>query len=136
MDRFDKDQILNPQLVIAVAFGGAIGSVARYFVGIASGKVFGLGFPWGTLIINVVGSFLIGVLAELLALKWDLPQAARVFLIVGVCGGFTTFSTFSLEAAVLMERGQLWPAASYIAGSVVLSIAALFAGLHLIRLAY
>ena len=136
MDRFDKGQTLNPQLVIAVAFGGAIGSVARYFVGIASGKVFGLGFPWGTLIINVVGSFLIGVLAELLALKWDLPQAARVFLIVGVCGGFTTFSTFSLEAAVLMERGQLWPAASYIAGSVVLSIAALFAGLHLVRLVY
>jgi fluoride exporter len=136
MDRFDKGQTLNPQLVIAVAFGGAIGSVARYFVAIASGKVFGLGFPWGTLIINVVGSFLIGVLAELLALKWDLPHAARVFLIVGVCGGFTTFSTFSLEAAVLMERGQLWPAASYIAGSVVLSIAALFAGLHLVRLGY
>ena len=59
MDRFDKGQTLNPQLVIAVAFGGAIGSVARYFVAIASGKVFGLGFPWGTLIINVVGSFLI-----------------------------------------------------------------------------
>ena len=125
----------NPQLILAVALGGALGSVARYLVGIGSGKLFGLEFPWGTLIINVAGSFLIGVFAELFALKWDLPQTGRVFLTVGICGGFTTFSTFSLDTYVLVERGELWPAAAYIVGSVVLSIGALVAGLYLIRAA-
>jgi fluoride exporter len=126
---------MNLQLVLAVAIGGAIGSVARYLVGVGSGKLFGLAFPWGTLIINITGSFLIGVFVELFALKWDLPQVARVFLTVGICGGYTTFSTFSLDAYLLMERGDLWPAAAYAIGSVVLSIGALFAGLYLIRAA-
>ncbi len=127
--------MVNLQILLAVALGGALGSVARYLVGIGSGRLFGLGFPWGTLIINIAGSFLIGVFAELFALKWDLPQAGRVFLTVGICGGFTTFSTFSLDTYVLMERGEFWPAAAYILGSVVLSIGALVAGLHLIRAA-
>ena len=124
---------MNFQSILAVATGGAIGSVARYLVGIGSGKWFGLAFPWGTLIINIAGSFLIGVFVECFALRWELPQVARLFLTVGICGGFTTFSTFLLDAFVLAERGALWPAAAYIAGSVVLSIAGLFAGLHLIR---
>lgn len=124
---------MNLQLIIAVAIGGAIGSVARYLVGIGSGKLFGLAFPWGTLIINIAGSFLIGLFVESFALKWDLPQVARVFLTVGICGGFTTFSTFSLDSYLLMDRGALWPALAYTAGSVVLSIAGLFAGLHLVR---
>ena len=127
--------MVNLQILLAVALGGALGSVARYLVGIGSGRLFGLGFPWGTLIINIAGSFLIGVFAELFALKWDLPQPGRVFLTVGICGGFTTFSTFSLDTYVLMERGEFWPAAAYIVGSVVLSIGALVAGLHLIRAA-
>jgi len=126
---------MNFQLVLAVAIGGAIGSVARYWVGIGSTKLFGLAFPWGTLIINIVGSFLIGVFAESFALRWDAPQAVRVFLTVGICGGFTTFSTFSLDAYLLMERGELWAAAAYMAGSVALSIGALFAGLLLMRTA-
>lgn len=124
---------MNLQLITAVAIGGAIGSVARYLVGIGSGKLFGLAFPWGTLIINIVGSFLIGAFVESFALRWDLPQVARVFLTVGICGGFTTFSTFSLDSYLLMDRGELWPAFAYMAGSVVLSIAGLFAGLQLIR---
>jgi len=126
---------MNFQLILAVAFGGAIGSVARYLVGNGSAKLFGLAFPWGTLIINVAGSFLIGVFAESFALRWDAPQAVRVFLTVGICGGFTTFSTFSLDAYLLLERGELWPAAAYMIGSVVLSIGALLAGLHLMRAA-
>jgi len=126
---------MNLQLILAVALGGAVGSVARYGVGIGSTKLFGLAFPWGTLIINIVGSFLIGAFAESFALRWDAPQAMRVFLTVGICGGFTTFSTFSLDAYLLMERGELWPAAAYMIGSVVLSIGALFAGLHLMRAA-
>jgi len=127
--------MMNLQLILAVAAGGAIGSVARYLVGVGSTKLFGLAFPWGTLFINISGSFLIGVFVELFALKWDLPQTGRVFLTVGICGGFTTFSTFSLDSYVLMEHGDFWLAAAYIVGSVVLSIAALFGGLHLIRAA-
>jgi len=127
--------LLNLQLILAVALGGALGSVARYLVGIGSTKLFGVDFPWGTLIINISGSFLIGVFAELFALKWDLPQSGRVFLTVGICGGFTTFSTFSLDAFVLMEHGDFWTTGAYVVGSVALSIAALFAGLHLIRAA-
>ena len=69
---------MNPQFVLAVAVGGAIGSVARYLVAIGSGKLFGTNFPWGILIINVTGSFLIGLLVGLFALKWDLPQAVRI----------------------------------------------------------
>ena len=121
------------QLMLAVALGGALGSVARYLVGIGSTRLFGLGFPWGTLIINIVGSFLIGAFAESFALRWDAPQAVRVFLTVGLCGGFTTFSTFSLDTYVLIERGELWPAAAYVIGSVLLSVGAMVAGLHLIR---
>jgi CrcB protein len=126
---------MNLQLLLAVAAGGALGSVARYLVGVGSGKLFGVEFPWGTLIINIAGSFLIGVFVELFALKWDLPQSARVFLTVGICGGFTTFSTFSLDSYVLLEHGDFWPAAGYVVASVVLSIGALVSGLHLIRAA-
>ena len=124
---------MNPQLIAAVAVGGAIGSVARYLVGIASGKLLGFSFPWGTLTINVVGSFLIGVFVELFALRWNLPQVWRAFLTVGLCGGFTTFSTFSLDSYLLMVRGELWATGAYAIGSVVLTIAALIAGLQLIR---
>ncbi|MGB3866524.1 MAG: fluoride efflux transporter CrcB [Xanthobacteraceae bacterium] len=124
---------MNLQLIAAVALGGAVGSVARYLAGIGAGRIFGTDFPWGTLLINIAGSFLIGVFVESFALRWDLPQAARVFLTVGVCGGFTTFSTFSLESFLLIERGQFGPAAAYIVASVALSIVALFGGLHLVR---
>jgi fluoride exporter len=125
---------MNPQFILAVAIGGAMGSVARYLVAIGVGRAFGTKFPWGTLIINVTGSFLIGAFTGLFALKWDLPQAMRIFLTVGICGGYTTFSTFSLDAFYLMERGELIAAGSYIIASVVLSIAALVAAMQLIRL--
>lgn len=124
---------MNLHLIAAVALGGAFGSVARYLAGIGAGKLFGLGFPWGTLIINIAGSFLIGAFVELFALRLNLSQPIRVFLTVGFCGGFTTFSTFSLESYLLMERGEMIPAALYIVASVVLSIAALFGALHLVR---
>jgi CrcB protein len=124
---------LNPQFVLAAAVGGAIGSVARYLVAIGSGKVFGINFPWGILIINVTGSFLIGVFVGLFATKWDLPQSLRIFLTVGICGGYTTFSTFSLDSYYLMERGQFPAALVYMVGSVVLSICALVGGLYLAR---
>jgi fluoride exporter len=125
---------MNPQFVLAVAIGGAIGSVARYLVAIGVGRAFGTNFPWGTLIINVTGSFLIGAFAGLFALKWDLPQAMRIFLTVGICGGYTTFSTFSLDVFYLMERGEIVAAGGYMIASVVLSVAALVAAMQLVRL--
>ena len=124
---------MSPQFILAVAAGGALGSVARYLVGIWSGRLFGLDFPWGTLIINVTGSFLIGVFVALFAIKWDLPQAVRVFLTVGICGGYTTFSSFSLDAWYLVERGQSGAMLAYAGASVVLSIGALIAALHIVR---
>lgn len=124
---------MNAQLILAVALGGAIGSVARYLVGIGSGRLFGMTFPWGTLIINVTGSFLIGTFVGLFATKWDLPQAARVFLTVGICGGYTTFSTFSLDVFYLIERGEMAASAAYMIASVVLSVTALVAAIHLTR---
>jgi CrcB protein len=121
------------QLIAAVAAGGATGAVARYLIAIASGKLFGTDFPWGTLFINVSGSFLIGLFVALFALKWDLPQPARVFLTVGVCGGYTTFSTFSLDAWYLIERGETAASLGYMAASVALSLGALIGALHLVR---
>jgi fluoride exporter len=124
---------MEPQFILAVAAGGAIGSVARYLVGIGSGKLFGTNFPWGTLIINVTGSFLIGAFVALFATRWDLPQWARIFLTVGICGGYTTFSTFSLDAWYLIERGQVGASLAYMVASVVLSVLALIGALYLIR---
>lgn len=117
--------------VAQVAAGGAIGASARYLAGVAVMRAMGPGFPWGTLLVNVAGSFLMGVLIVVLAHLGGtrfLP-----FLAVGVLGGFTTFSSFSLDAVTLYERGAVGAAAGYVAASVVLSLAALFAGLMLAR---
>lgn len=124
---------MNPVAFVNVALGGALGALARYIVGIYAGRWFGTAFPWGTLIINVTGSFLIGALAEAFALRWDSAQATRILLVAGVCGGYTTFSTFALDIVTLMNRGQLVAASAYAAVSVVLSVAALYAALHVIR---
>lgn len=124
---------MNIQYILAVAAGGALGAVVRYLVAIASGRAFGTAFPWGTLIINVTGSFLIGLFAALFATRWNLPQAARIFLTVGICGGYTTFSTFSLDAWYLIERGQSWASGIYMIASVVLSLAGLIAAMQIVR---
>jgi CrcB protein len=96
-------------------------------------RLAGPGFPYGTLFINVVGSFVMGLTAEYFALKAGLPQHLRLFLTTGIYGGFTTFSAFSLETVLLYERGDFAGAIIYVAASVILSIAALFAGLAIIR---
>jgi CrcB protein len=124
---------MNVSFILAVAAGGAIGSVARYLVGIGSGRLFGINFPWGTLIINVTGSFLIGLFIGLFAIRWDASQTVRIFLTVGICGGYTTFSTFSLDTFYLMERGQAVAAGAYMVGSVVLSVGALIGAMQVIR---
>lgn len=121
-----------PHILLA-AIGGAIGSSCRYLVGVWALRFFGPGYPWGTFIVNVVGSFLIGALAELIALKLNASAELRVLIVTGFLGGFTTFSAFSLDAMSLFERGAVGFAAIYVLSSVVLSIAAVFAGLALMR---
>jgi CrcB protein len=122
-------------IVLWVALGGGIGATARHGVNVWSARMFGSDFPWHTLIVNVAGCFAMGLLTGLLALKLNLSQEARAFLTTGILGGFTTFSAFSLDVALLVERKAMLAAGAYAAGSVVLSLAAVFAGLHLIRLA-
>lgn len=121
--------------LLLVGLGGAIGSVARYLVGIAIIRVTGPAFPFNTLFVNVVGSFIMGVVIAVLV-KIDLPTYVtpiRLFVAVGLLGGFTTFSSFSADVAILWERGSYAECALYMATSVVLSIFALFLGLFLVR---
>jgi CrcB protein len=122
--------------LLAVAAGGAFGAVSRYLVYVLAGQFLGTGFPFGTLIVNVVGSFLMGVLAEGTALVWTVNPQLRLFVAVGILGAFTTFSTFSLDVAVLYERGRLGLVSGYIMVSVICSIGALFAGMYLVRQVY
>lgn len=120
--------------LLLVAAGGATGAVMRYLTGMASLRLLGPGWPWGTLTVNVVGGLAMGLLVAALALRSGEDQERwRVLLGVGVLGGFTTFSAFSLEVALMIERRE-WPQAfGYSTLSVVLSVAALFAGLMLAR---
>ncbi|EBA10222.1 CrcB-like protein [Sagittula stellata E-37] len=117
--------------LLQVALGGALGASARYMTGLGMARLMGKAFPWGTLTVNIVGSFAMGVLVVVLAHLGGNRFAP--FLMIGVLGGFTTFSAFSLDAVTLYERGQLGIAALYVGASVIVSIAALFAGLLLAR---
>jgi fluoride exporter len=119
---------------LIVFLGGGIGAALRHGVNLLAARFAGTGFPYGTLTINIVGSLAMGLIAEYFALKAGLPQRARLFLTTGILGGFTTFSAFSLEAALLYERGQLAGAAIYVIASVVLAIGALFVGLAIVRM--
>lgn len=119
--------------LLAVAMGGLIGSVARYLVYLAVGHLFGHGFPIATLMVNILGSFAMGALVETMALFWNASSVVRLFLATGMLGSFTTFSTFSLDFVVLLERRAWAACAFYTIASVVLSIGALFAGLFMMR---
>lgn len=121
------------KMLLVVGAGGAIGAVGRYLVMIQVRHWLGDGFPWATLTVNVVGSFILGLLIEALALAWSPSQELRVLMTVGLLGAFTTFSTFSMDVALLYERGEVGLALLYVLASVSLSIAGLFAGLHLCR---
>ena len=118
---------------LLVFVGGGLGASLRHTINIACAKCIGTAFPWGTFIINITGSIVMGLIAGYLAFKGEASQPWRLFLMTGVLGGYTTFSAFSLDTALLYERGALALAAAYVAGSVILSIAGLFAGLALMR---
>lgn len=124
---------MNWTVVAAVAAGGALGSGARYIVTVMVQRLFGVGFPWWTLSVNVIGSFIMGLLVTSIALRWSAGQTMQAFLMVGLLGGFTTFSAFSLDVATLVERNALLSAGGYVLGSVALSIGGLFGGIVLAR---
>jgi CrcB protein len=120
--------------LLYVGLGGAFGAICRYLLGVQVGRTLGSGWPYGTLAANIIGGFLMGVLVGLLAHRGGADQARwRLLLGVGVLGGFTTFSAFSLETALMIERRTYGAAVTYSLVSVVLSVTALFLGLMLAR---
>jgi CrcB protein len=124
---------MNAKIFLFVALGGAAGAVMRYFTISMVGYWFGHGFPYGTILVNVVGSFILGALVETMALVWSPSEAVRALMVVGVLGAFTTFSTFSLDVHTLAIRGNYLALGGYVAGSIVLGVAAFSAGLMLFR---
>lgn len=125
--------LASPASLVAVAIGGAAGSVARYLLMTAVGQWLGTQFPYGTLMVNAIGCFAMGALAELAALVWSPSPELRALLMVGVLGGFTTFSSFTLDVGFLVSRNAIPAAAGYVLASMVLTIAGFFAGLAVVR---
>jgi fluoride exporter len=121
------------RLLLLAMGGGALGAGARYLVNVLCARCMAPGFPWATLIVNIFGSLLMGVVVEVVARRFGGSVEARTFLATGILGGFTTFSAFALDAANLMNRGDNGLALAYVLGSVVLSILGLYAGLGLAR---
>ena len=113
-----------------VAIGGAIGSVARYWATGAVAAAVGAAFPWGTLVVNIVGSFIIGAMAAAVGpeTRWSVPDDVRIFVMVGICGGFTTFSSFSLQTLGLIQEGEWGRAVANTVLSFVLCMIAVWAG--------
>jgi CrcB protein len=120
-------------LYLIVFLGAGLGGALRHGVNVGAARLFGYGFPVGTFLVNVIGSFAMGLLAGFFVYKAGIPQHVRLFLTTGILGGFTTFSTFSLDAALLIERHSLGMALGYVVGSVAAAIAALFFGLAVFR---
>jgi fluoride exporter len=118
---------------LLVFIGGGLGSSLRHTVNIVCPRLLGNAFPYHTFIINITGSTVMGLIAGYLAFKGDATQHWRLFLMTGILGGYTTFSAFSLDAALLYQRGEVGSALFYVLGSVAFSIAGLFAGLALVR---
>ena len=122
------------KLLALAALGGAFGASGRYLVGVFALRTFGLGFPYGTFIVNVLGAIVMGLFIHMLATKFNGSAELRTFFATGVLGGFTTFSAFSLELANMIERGHWSSALFYSCISVLLCVVGVFAGLLLARL--
>jgi CrcB protein len=118
---------------LLVFFGGGLGATLRHGVNVVCPRLFGTAFPYHTFIINITGSIVMGLIAGYLAFKGEASQPWRLFLMTGILGGYTTFSAFSLDTALLYERGEIGSALFYVLGSVVFSILGLVAGLALMR---
>ena len=120
-------------LYLIVFIGAGIGGAMRHGVNVAAARLFGYGFPFGTFVVNVLGSFAMGLLAGYFIYRPGVPQHVRLFLTTGLLGGFTTFSSFSLDAALLIERHAYALAAGYVVGSIAAGLSALFFGLAVFR---
>lgn len=118
---------------LLVFVGGGLGASLRHAVNVGCARACGLNFPYGTFVINITGSLVMGLIAGYLAFKGEASQSWRLFVMTGILGGYTTFSAFSLDAVTLYERGEMGLALFYVVGSVVLSIAGLIGGLALVR---
>ena len=124
---------LSFKYFIAVVIGGALGAVARYLMMIGVGHWFGHGFPFATVLINVIGAFLLGSFVQISALFWSPSPELRIFITVGVLGSFTTFSTLALDVYMLWGRGEVIEATGYVAVSIIFGIAAFFTGVSVFR---
>ena len=124
---------MSPTILISIALGGALGAVGRFLLTSLAGQWFGHGFPYGTILVNVLGSFVLGSMIEILALVWSPDQQVRAFLIIGLLGSFTTFSAFSLDTVTLIERGNILTPAVYVGGSVITSVLAVYLGMVFFR---
>ena len=124
---------LSFKYFVAVVVGGAIGAAARYLIMIAVGHWFGPGFPLATVVINIIGAFLLGSFVQISALFWSPPPELRIFLTVGILGSFTTFSTFALDIYLLWGRGEVIEATTYVVISIIFGILAFFAGISVFR---
>lgn len=118
---------------LLVFIGGGLGASLRHAINVGCARACGVNFPYGTFVINITGSLVMGIIAGYLALKGEASQPWRLFIMTGILGGYTTFSAFSLDAVTLYQRGEMGLALFYVLGSVLLSIAGLFAGLALVR---
>ena len=122
------------RMVLMAAAGGAIGAAGRYLFSVGAMRLLGHGFPWATVVVNILGSFILGLFISLVALKLSVSNEVRTFVATGILGGFTTFSAFSLDMATLIERDQGTGAMFYLFSSVSFSVVALFAGLYIVRI--
>ena len=125
--------MISTKLLMSVAAGGAVGAAGRYVVSSYVTHLAGSEYPFGTLTVNIVGAVIMGALVTLLGVAWSPGPEVRAFLTTGILGGFTTFSLFSLDMAVMIERGDVITASGYAAASVMLCVAGFFVGTHLMR---
>ncbi len=124
---------MSAKLLLSIAAGGAFGAVGRYVVMSQVGSWFGGHFPFSTLAVNIIGSFVLGALIEIMALVWSPGEGIRAFLVIGMLGAFTTFSTFSMDLFHLMERGNALGTGLYVTASVLLCVFGYSAGAMLLR---
>ncbi len=124
---------MSLQMVLYVGVGGAVGAMARFITMSAIGHYFHGSLPWGTFVVNIVGSFALGALLEIMALQWSPSPEMRALLVVGTLGAFTTFSTFSMDLYYLLDRGEILQGLLYATGSVVLCVVGFWAGISILR---
>lgn len=123
-------------MFFAVGCGGALGAMGRYLIGIGLGRLLGPTFPWGTLTVNILGSLLMGMMVTAFALRYSVTEEMRAFLMVGLLGGLTTYSSFALDFATLLERGSYLPLFSYMAGTLLCGLGGIFLGMYVMRTFY